>query len=105
MLRACLKGRLQPVMGRAWRFEECALSGAERQSLLDAFCSVAGWVRVYYLWRPNLRDEGDNHVMELAVAGSAQVMVTNNVQDFRMSDWRFSAIRILRPAELLLELI
>ena len=29
------------------------------------------WVRVYYLWRPNLPDEADNHLVELAVAGNA----------------------------------
>ncbi len=30
---------------------------------------------VYYGWRPNLPDEGDNHLIELALAGSAQAIV------------------------------
>ncbi|MDD5028207.1 MAG: PIN domain-containing protein [Rhodoferax sp.] len=32
---------------------------------------------IYYLWRPNLRDEADNHVLELAVAAGAQAIITN----------------------------
>jgi predicted nucleic acid-binding protein len=61
-------------------------------------------MQVYYLWRPNLRDEGDNHLVELAVAGAAQVIVTNNVADFQTSELRFPGIRVLRPGDLLKEL-
>lgn len=57
-----------------------------------------------YLWRPNLRDEGDNHVVELAVAGGASTIITNNVADFRDSDLRFPDIRILTPRDLMKEL-
>ncbi len=63
------------------------------------------WVRVYYLWRPKLRDEADNHVMELAVAGSAGAIVTNNVADFYEPGLRFREIRILRPREVLKEAV
>lgn len=65
--------------------------------------SVCEWVQVYYLWRPNLRDEGDNHVLELAVAGAASMIVTNNVSDFLDSNLRFPEIRILKPAQVLKE--
>jgi predicted nucleic acid-binding protein len=46
-------------------------------------------VHVYYLWHPNLRDEGDNHVFELAGAGGAEAIVTTNVGDFRSAELRF----------------
>ena len=49
----------------------------------------------------NIRDEGDNHVLELAVAGGAQAVVTHNVRDFMGSDLRFPEVRILRPSEFL----
>ena len=39
--------------------------------MFHSFLSLCEWVPVYYLWRPNLRDEGDNHLIELAVAGRA----------------------------------
>jgi predicted nucleic acid-binding protein len=61
-------------------------------------------VQIYYLWRPNLRDEGDNHILELAIAGGASMIVTNNVAGFRGSELRFVDIRVLIPKTLLKEL-
>ena len=37
---------------------------------------------VYYRWRPNLRDEADNHLIELTVACGADYLVTRNIKDF-----------------------
>jgi predicted nucleic acid-binding protein len=45
--------------------------------------SVVEWAKIYYSWRPNFRVEGDNHLIELAVAGNARVITTNNLKDFR----------------------
>jgi hypothetical protein len=39
--------------------------------LFAGFLSVCHWCEIYYLWRPNLADEADNHVLELAVAAAA----------------------------------
>lgn len=117
VLRACFEGRWQPVMGQALLleyedvlgrepvFRKSPLSAAERRELFEAFLSVCAWVHVYYLWRPNLRDEGDNHVFELAIAGGAQAIVTNNVADFRSADLRFPDLRVLTPGGALRELI
>ena len=66
--------------------------------------SACAWVDVYYLWRPNLRDEEDNHILELAVAGGASMIVTNNVRDFQRADLRFPGIRIITPRDLVKEL-
>jgi predicted nucleic acid-binding protein len=81
------------------------LSAAERRELFEAFVSVCDWVHVYYLWRPNLRDEGDNHVFELAVAGGAEAIITNNVQDFRSAELRFPDLHVLAPRDALKELL
>ena len=70
----------------------------------EAFLSICDWTQVYYLWRPNLRDEGDNHLIELAVAGAAAMIVTNNVRDFRGSELRFTSIKIVEPGHLRKEL-
>ena len=63
--------------------------------------AICEWVQVYYLWRPNLKDEGDNHLIELAVAGGAQLLVSYNLRDFQNAELLFPDIRICRPEELL----
>jgi hypothetical protein len=61
--------------------ERSPLPLKEREQLLEAFVSVCEWVPVFFLWRPNLPDEGDNHLIELGVAGMAESIVTQNVRD------------------------
>jgi len=75
------------------------LSGAERRKLLEAFLSVCEWVDVYFGWCPNLPDEGDNHLVELAVAGGARFIVTNNVAGLTGGELRLPEIRVVRPLE------
>ena len=111
VIRLCLRRRFQPLMGeklfnefedvlgRATPFQASPLLPREREELLDAFLSVCEWVRVFYLWRPNLPDEGDNHLVELAVAGLAATLVTQNVRDLRRGELHFPQLRIETPAE------
>jgi uncharacterized protein len=115
VLRRCLQGHYQPLMGttlfleyesvlaREKLFATCPLSHEERETLLDAFLSVCEWQTVYYAWRPNVPDEADNHVVELAVAGGATAIVTKNTTDFVQAELHFPGLRILRPEDLLQE--
>lgn len=48
-------------------------------------------------------DEGDNHLIELAVAAGAGFVVTNNVSDFMGGDLRFPEIKIIRPLDFMME--
>jgi len=48
-------------------------------------------------WRPNLPDEGDNHVLELAVAAGDAPIVTFNRRDFRIGELRFPGIIVQTP--------
>jgi putative PIN family toxin of toxin-antitoxin system len=116
VLRRCLTRRLQPVMGTALftefvavmsreeLFEDCPASPEERQDLFEAFLSICRWVNIFYLWRPNLPDEGDNHVLELAVAAGAKTIVTNNTRDFRRSELQFPDLEVLTPDEFLIRM-
>ena len=54
-----------------------------------------------YLWRPNLRDEIDNHLLELAVAAGAETIITANKRDFVNNELRFPAICIETAGEFL----
>ena len=91
------------VMGREALFESCVLPPEKRRALFAAFIAVCQKTQIYFLWRPNLLDEGDKHVIELAVAAEAQAIVTHNLADFARSELRFPALRVLTPAQLLKE--
>lgn len=116
VIEHCLSGRLQPVMGSALMLEyedvlsrsalfiDCRLSLSERNELLDIFLGQCRWVKTYYAWRPNLRDEGDNHVVELAIAAAASHIVTWNVRDFIAGELRFPFLRLMTPPNFLKEI-
>lgn len=101
---ASLLTEYEAVLGREALFAKSRLSAQERSTLLDTFVALCEWTRVYFLWRPNLQDESDNHLIELAVAGGAEVIVTRNVRDLRGMELRFATLRVMSPEELLKEL-
>lgn len=57
-------------------------------------------VEIHFRWRPQLRDPGDEMVLEAAINGRADALVTYNVTDFALPGKRFR-IPIVRPADLL----
>ena len=70
--------------------------------MLDFLCAVAHRQKIFYLWRPCLRDPGDDLVLELAVASRSRTIVTFNKRDFTAAvDF---GIAILDPAEYLREI-
>jgi putative PIN family toxin of toxin-antitoxin system len=70
--------------------------------VLDYLAAAGRLQEIFYLWRPVLSDPADDHVLEIAVAGGCQAIVTYNRRDFRRAGG--FGIRILKPAELLFEL-
>lgn len=116
VIRACLKHQVVPLMGatllteyeavlgREALFTRSRLDAAERSELLDVFISLCEWTRIYFLWRPNLPDESDNHLIELAVAGDADFIVTRNLRDLRSNELRFATLRAISPEDFLKEL-
>jgi uncharacterized protein len=113
IIRLCLQGRLNPLMGNALfseyedvcsrdeLFDARLISREDRNTLLDSFFASCAWIPIYFLWRPNLRDEADNHVMELAIAGGAEMIITANKKDFRNAELNFPNIEICSPVEFL----
>ena len=116
VMRACLEHRFVPLMGasllaeyeavlgREALFTRSKLNAGEREALLDVFLALCEWTKVYYLWRPNLPDESDNHLIEVAVAGGAGFIVTRNLRDLQSTQILFPALRVISPEEFLKEL-
>ncbi len=115
VVAACLRGEHTPLMGTALfteyedvlgreaLFRNCRLNGAERAELMDIFFATCRWTRIYFGWRPNLPDEGDNHLVELAVAGGACRIVTRNLRDLGGRELKFPELVALTPEQFLQE--
>jgi len=104
LMGAALLAEYEDVTARAALFSTSRLDADERNELLDIYLARCEWVRVYCLWRPNLRDEADNHLVELAVAGGADAIVTRNLRDLRRMELRFPGLRVLTPETFIKEL-
>ena len=79
------------------------MDAADVQGFLATLASAAEAVDVNFRWRPQLTDPKDELVLEAAVNGSADALVTHNARDFRTAAPRFG-LRVLLPRELLKEL-
>lgn len=109
VLRQCLQGYHKPLISNAL-FQEyedvskrdnirkkCPLTDKDINELINAFYSVCTWVPIYYLWRPNVTDKDDDFLIELAIAGNAGFIVTNNVRDFDKTELKFPEVKIVTP--------
>ena len=67
--------------------------------LIDALCALGHHHKIYYLWRPYLRDRKDELVLELAVAAGCDYIITYNRRDFAGAE-RFG-IEIIDPRSFL----
>lgn len=75
------------------------LTHADVDDVLDYLCAVGQHRRIYFLWRPVLRDPRDDMVLELAVEAACDYIVTRNLRDFTGAD-RFG-VQVVAPREFL----
>ena len=68
----------------------CSLTFEEQNDLFQAFLSTCKWNEIFYLWRPNLRDKGDDFLIELAVASNSKVIITDNKRDITSGELKFN---------------
>jgi len=76
------------------------LSEMETRTFVDRLISMAEPVQTHFRWRPQLRDPGDELVLEAAVNGRAEAIVTFNERDLRAARQSFG-IEVIRPGEAL----
>lgn len=88
----------EAVLTRVEFLRERGLVLAEIDAILDGLAGIMEPVRVHYLWRPRLRDADDDMVLETAVNGRADAIVTFNLRHYGDAPAEFG-IEVLRPAE------
>lgn len=70
---------------------------------LAALASAAKAVEVHFRWRPQLKDPADELVLEAAVNGGADALVTHNIRHFENAVERFQ-LRVWTPQQCLQEI-
>ena len=103
LMGEALFNELMDVSGRQDIFKSCILTDNERQEFLQAYMHCCSWSKIYYKWRPNLQDEADNHIIEFAVAGGANYIITKNIKDLKSGELQFEKLYIVTPDEFIQE--
>jgi putative PIN family toxin of toxin-antitoxin system len=104
MATAALVIEYEAVCRREEHRLAAGLSQAEVSQFLDGLVDLIEPVEAWFLWRPQLRDPGDELVLEAAANGRADAIVTFNRRDFVSGAQRFG-IEILLPREALARII
>lgn len=90
----------EDVLGRPEQQQASGFSTLQINQLLAEFAALSEPVEVHFLWRPQLADPKDEMVLEAAVNGRADALVTHNVRDFVIPARLFD-ISVLRPGDFL----
>ena len=88
----------EAVLKRPLHLAASGLEPSEVDSILDALSAVLEPVRFEFVWKPNLADPGDEMVLETAVNGGADCLVTFNVRLFSEGA-RIFGIQVISPSE------
>jgi putative PIN family toxin of toxin-antitoxin system len=115
LLEDVARGRLRPLASTALFLEyedalkrpdirlATGMSEEDVDGFLAALASAAEAVDVNFRWRPQLSDPKDELVLEAAVNGEADALVTHNLRDFEPAT-RLFGVRVLLPRDVLKEL-
>ncbi|WP_221938703.1 putative toxin-antitoxin system toxin component, PIN family [Mycobacterium sp. KBS0706] len=90
----------EAVLTRPEHLQASGLTAADVNAVLDAVVAIAEPVRLAFLWRPALRDPDDDMVLEVAVNGAADAVVTFNRRDFAQGAKAFG-LAVLTPGDAL----
>ena len=110
LLRAARRRKITPLANVALAVEyeatchlaehrlAAGLTMDQTMAFVDAVIAMSEPVQSHYLWRPQLRDPADELVLEAAVNGQAEAIVTFNKRDFGTAPAGFG-LALLTPAE------
>ena len=78
-----------------------ALSEQQIDDIIDFICAKATHHKIFYLWRPVLKDPDDDFLLELAVKANA-IIITWNLNDFKRA--ATFGIKVMTPRDFMTDL-
>lgn len=98
LLSVPLAFEYEAVCTKAEHYVAAGLTERQAVVFVNAVIALAEPVTIHFLWRPQLRDANDEMVLEAAVNGRADVLVTFNMRDFGEAPSRFG-VEVLLPRD------
>ncbi|HUB49348.1 MAG TPA: putative toxin-antitoxin system toxin component, PIN family [Acetobacteraceae bacterium] len=92
----------EAVLKRPEQLAASGLAATDVDAALNALAALIEPIEAHLSWRPQLNDPDDEMVLEAAINGRADALVTYNVTHFRAAAPRFG-VRLARPVDILLE--
>ena len=90
----------EAVCRRSEHRVEAGLSERQVEIFVDAIIAMGEPVLTHFLWRPQLHDPNDEMVLEAAINGRADAIVTFNVRDFGTAASQFG-VEVLLPRQVI----
>ncbi|MEE3624862.1 putative toxin-antitoxin system toxin component, PIN family [Nitrospirillum sp. BR 11752] len=100
LLSATLLLEYEAVLTRPHNLEQFGIGVADVLAVLDELARICVPVAFDYRWRPSANDPDDDHVVETAVNGNADVVASFNLSDLAAGVRRFG-IEVERPKDVL----
>lgn len=94
----------EAVLARPEQRKQTGMSLVDLELMLIDLAQLIVTVEVHFQWRPQLRDPADEMVLEAAMNGRADALVTHNLRDFASTDTSLG-LRILSPGTVLKEIL
>ncbi|RLD09317.1 MAG: putative toxin-antitoxin system toxin component, PIN family [Chlamydiae bacterium] len=76
------------------------LNDNDLKLFIDDIVLISNKVKINYLWRPFLKDSGDDKIFETAFNGNAEYIITHNIKDFKNVKEKFG-IDVITPKQYL----
>lgn len=90
----------EDVLKRPDKLKDLQLKNDDIDKVLRFLSYISKPVTIYYLFRPNLKDEKDNIFLELSLAGNCDFIITSNTKDFtKYNELKFDDVSVLTPSE------
>ncbi|EQA36897.1 toxin-antitoxin system toxin component, PIN family [Leptospira inadai serovar Lyme str. 10] len=90
----------EEVLKRDTSKKDLGIKDKEIKKILGFIAHIGFAQTIYYSFRPNLRDEDDNHFVELAIASNADYLVTSNIRDYLVgNNLKFADLKVITPSE------
>lgn len=87
----------ESVLQRPQHIDQSGLTRAEVEIFVHGLIALLHPVSTRFIWRPQLRDAADEMVLEAAINGQADALVSFNHKHFRLGAARFG-LRLLLPS-------